>query len=544
MSGPLRAHWIGLIAASAAVVAAAFVVPRFVAAPDLDENRRLAAPPAPPRGLGDLDDFRRGADAYVADRFPPRAQLIGALNRLRLLAGDSGSPRVLVGRHGWLFYDDGSHLGAARGVPALDDAEARTWLTGLAGRTEAMAAQGRAYVVLAPPMKESIYPGYAPGWMRLDPNRSAVTLSRLAEASGAGLVIYPDAAMTRQARWGLKTFSPHDTHWTGLGAYVGYAALMQALQARGLTEGPRPIEEFADVGSGVNRPRNLALMLGVASYVDVDYPELGDPKAEARLQVTYLSARHDWTQPRVIDTGETGKPVLLMTMDSYSNAFLPLLYRHFSRIVVAHGQDGFWREDLIARFQPDIVLTEILESGLRAAMAGSPPASPAAAARIGEVVAHRARYAVAAAAPGALPRRREGTEGDDRLDGGPGPDDIQGRGGNDTIQGFGGNDMLRGGRGNDSLDGGEGDDWISGGRGDDVLKGGPGADVFNTFDGAGLDDVLDFSIADGDRVELDPGVAFEIRQEGPDTVILMKDSRMVLRGVRAAELPPGAVRNR
>ena len=31
-----------------------------------------------------------------------------------------------------------------------------------------------------------LYPGLAPDWYRLDPNRPAVTLSRLAQVSGAG----------------------------------------------------------------------------------------------------------------------------------------------------------------------------------------------------------------------------------------------------------------------------------------------------------------------------------------------------------------------
>lgn len=546
MAGPPRAHWTILIGGAAGLAVAAFVVPAFVAAPDLEENRALADAPAPPRYAADLAAFRRGTDAWVADRFPPRALLIGGLNRLRMLAGISGSPRVLIGRHGWLFYDDGSHLGAARGDPALTDPEATAWLDGLAGRTEALAAQGRAYVVVAPPMKEAVYPDLAPGWMRLDPNRPAVTLARLAEASGAGRVIYPYGDMARQAGWGLLAFSPHDTHWTGLGAWYGYAALMRDLHARGLTEGPRPMEAFAEVRRGAeNKPRNLALMLGVASFVDVDYPELADPDAEARIRTDYLTARHDWTAPRVIETGEVGKPTLLLLMDSYSSAFVPLLYTHFDRIVLAHNQDGYWREDLIARFQPDIVVTEVLESGLPGIMGGSPPPSPEAAARIRQAVAERARHAAKAGPPRRVgpPRRRDGGDGDDRIDGDDGPDTIQARGGDDIVRGLGGDDVLRGGRGNDVVDGGEGDDWVSGGRGDDTVSGGPGRDVFNSFEGAGLDVVTDYSAAEGDRVELDPGTAYEVRQEGPDTVVVMRGARLVLKNVKAADLPRGWIRN-
>jgi hypothetical protein len=124
----------------------------------------------------------------------------------------------------------------------------------------------------------------------------------------------------------------------------------------------------------------------VASFVDVDYPERDDLQALARLHTTYLSARHDWTAPHVFDTGQTGKPVLLMTMDSFSNALVPYLYGHFSRIVLAHNQDGFWRTDLIERFKPDVVVMEMVESGLSYSLDPAPPASAEATARIDKVL--------------------------------------------------------------------------------------------------------------------------------------------------------------
>lgn len=544
-----RAHWGRLIAGTLAMLAAAFVVPRFVRPPDLQENRRLAAAPAPPKGFGDLTAYRRAVDAYAADHFPPRSLLIGGLNRLRLALGISGSDRVVIGRDGWMFSDDGTHMGAARGDPRLGDAAARAWLAGVAGRREALAAQGKAYLVLIPPTKSAVYPGQAPGWFTLDINRPAVTLASLARASGAGQVLYLNGALAQQARWGLKTYAAHDTHWTGLGAYHGYVAFMRALETQGLAEGPRSLEAFAEERQGeINKPRNLALMLGVAGLVEVDYPELGDPAADAGLKVEFLDpARRDWTGLRVIDTGNIQKPVLFMTVDSFSNALIPFLFGHFSRIITVHNDQGTWRPDLIARFDPDIVVTEVVEDGLQTSMNPAPPASPPILARIADVVAHRQRYRVTED-----PAQRrwspikdiEGDDGPNHLIGGGGRDDIQARPGDDTVEGRGGDDVLRGGRGRDQVDGGDGADWISGGRGDDVLRGGRGRDVFNSFTDAGTDVVTDFSIVEGDRVELDPGAAFTIRQEGADTVVEMQGARLVLKGVEAANLPPNTVRIR
>jgi hypothetical protein len=69
------------------------------------------------------------------------------------------------------------------------------------------------------------------------------------------------------------------------------------------------------------------------------------------------------------------------------------------------------------------------------------------------------------------------------------------------------------------------------------MTGGAGADVFHTFGEAGIDRVTDFSLAQGDRVQLDPGTQFTVSQAGADTVINMAGGgQMVLVGVSMSTL--------
>src|SRR5579859_5645299 len=260
-------------------MAAAWLTPCFVKAPDIQENRVLAAQPAWPQHLSEVEAFRQAADPYVADHFPIRPYLIGLLNRLRMLVGVSGSNRVIVGRQGWLFFDDGTHLGASRGDPPILGPEARSWLSFLAGRTETLKARNIPYVVVAAPVKETIYPQFGPAWYPgPSSQRSTLLLSKLARDAGVGDVLYLHPYVAQATRNGQKTFSRHDTHWTGYGAYAGYAGLMGHLQALGLTEGPRPMSDFiVETSHAKNRPRDLALMLGVASFVDIDFPHIDNP---------------------------------------------------------------------------------------------------------------------------------------------------------------------------------------------------------------------------------------------------------------------------
>ena len=102
--------------------------------------------------------------------------------------------------------------------------------------------------------------------------------------------------------------------------------------------------------------------------------------------------------------------------------------------------------------------------------------------------------------------RIAGRAGNDSIEGGAGNDRLAGSRGHDTLEGGAGNDRLSGGTGADVLRGGAGDDRIVGGRGDDTLSGGAGADTFVFGRSAGNDVVTDFSLAEGDRIALAPGL--------------------------------------
>ncbi|MGZ3378196.1 MAG: NF038122 family metalloprotease [Phenylobacterium sp.] len=134
-----------------------------------------------------------------------------------------------------------------------------------------------------------------------------------------------------------------------------------------------------------------------------------------------------------------------------------------------------------------------------------------------------------------------GGKDNDLLYGDAGNDIVWGNLGNDTCDGGSGNDQCRGGQGDDSISGGAGNDFISGDRGNDTESGGSGADTFHGSQDAGIDKVLDFNIAEGDRVELDPGTTYTVSQVGADTVIDMgaingAPNQMILVGVDMATL--------
>lgn len=128
-----------------------------------------------------------------------------------------------------------------------------------------------------------------------------------------------------------------------------------------------------------------------------------------------------------------------------------------------------------------------------------------------------------------------GYRGNDVMSGGGGDDQIQGHQGNDSLYGQDGRDTLFGQQGDDLLDGGAGNDSLWGGTGADTLRGGTGADTFNfarsvdstirtteqiqlvtldSDDTAGIDTILDFNRAEGDRIDISRIDAFDQSRDG------------------------------
>jgi hypothetical protein len=74
----------------------------------------------------------------------------------------------------------------------------------------------------------------------------------------------------------------------------------------------------------------------------------------------------------------------------------------------------------------------------------------------------------------------------------------------------------------------------------DTESGGAGADTFHFSQDAGVDRVLDFHYAEGDRVQVDPGTTYTLHQDGADTIIdTGGGNEMILVGVQLSSLPSG-----
>jgi Ca2+-binding RTX toxin-like protein len=126
--------------------------------------------------------------------------------------------------------------------------------------------------------------------------------------------------------------------------------------------------------------------------------------------------------------------------------------------------------------------------------------------------------------------------GTDSLVTAAGDDLIFGNEENDVINAGGGADLVFGGLGDDGLVTGAGNDMLWGNEGNDTVAGRAGADRYVFAVGSGNDLVSGFSVAEGDRLDLQ-GQSFTLGTAADGSVVLALSGggTITLNGVTSSE---------
>ncbi len=205
------------------------------------------------------------------------------------------------------------------------------------------------------PVHFSLIPGAAELWSdRLPagaPNASQKAVIDQAAATLKNAQVY-DTYTALSAHSQEDIFYRTDHHWTSLGAYYGYTALMDALglEAIPLSQYTRTTVSDAFYGtifssSGVRwvRPDSIETYVpgdGI-TVVSHTYDQKGNPVEEERplYDYSYLEKKDKYSmflggnQPlAVVRTPHTDAPKLLIVRDSYTDSMVPFLTAHFSEI--------------------------------------------------------------------------------------------------------------------------------------------------------------------------------------------------------------------
>ncbi len=331
-------------------------------APALDvqnhENRALAPfPDITEVGFG----FPAAFEEYYNDHLPFKNQLTALHSRLFLsLFNTTSNPRVVVGRDGWLFYnnyDAENPIDDLLGKSAYSDAELAQIAENLSSASARLAAQNRAFYFILPPNKESIYSEYLPDYLLENAVEETRADSLYAYLCAQGIpIVYPKDALLA-AKADAQLYYRYDTHWNRLGGYVGFRALCEQMDIS-----LPALDALLPAGFDSSYPRDLAELagLGAASRDDAEYT------IELFPQVTIVHEEEspDGAFNRYTSDAPDRRTVLLIH-DSYYKSMIDYFPQVFGEVIAVHRDyaDLYAAQVLIEQYDCDIVVMEVVERG-------------------------------------------------------------------------------------------------------------------------------------------------------------------------------------
>ena len=333
-----------------------------------DENRYLAQRPEL-----DADDFKLSLDpfsgesgdffsgkfmsdfeTYLTDQFVFRDQWIAAKAMAERLAGK--------GENNGIYLCDRDTL-----IPRFDRPDA-------AKVTNNLDYVNKLVENVDVPVYFSLIPGKVSVWAdRLPagaPNASEGDI--LAQAQAATQARWVDIASALEAHKDEDIYYRLDHHWTSLGAYYGYAALMEAM---GLEAAPLSDYEKTTVSTDFNGTTysSSGVRWMAPDAIDIYVPEEGitvtawngsQPEAGVLYDWSKLEVKDKYSfflggnKPLVVVEGRnTDGPRLLVIRDSYSDSLAPFLTADFSQV---HLFDPRYNKTPVSQYVAENEIDQVL----------------------------------------------------------------------------------------------------------------------------------------------------------------------------------------
>ncbi len=288
-------------------------------------------------------------DDAFSTSFPFRSTMISIYHRLTEgIFKQSGSSQVLVGKDGYLFFEE--TLDDYLNLSQLSENDLIRFNRTMQLQSDAMARLGIASYFMVVPNKASIYGERMPA--HLKPVGETNLLEQLRKMDLAmDFIDVKDALIQAKEETGLPIYHARDSHWNAIGAAIGYEFMMAELGQTSLhLIGQTPVRSKDWLG-------DLSIML---------YPD----KSDYDIQYTY-NLPEAFTFTRAVRTFEdmefesinpTKEGHLFLFRDSFANALVPYLSDSFARVNYSRVFPYDYRE--VKTMDIDTLVIEIAERNL------------------------------------------------------------------------------------------------------------------------------------------------------------------------------------
>ncbi|MBW4576924.1 MAG: hypothetical protein KME08_16750 [Aphanothece sp. CMT-3BRIN-NPC111] len=315
--------------------------------------------------------FIKEIQQYYNDRFAFRRLLIKGYSVPKVLwMGESSSPKVIVGKEGWLFLrTDGSYneMDYYRSTNPYTPEQLANWQRTLEERNNRLSSQGIRYLLVIAPNKTTIYPEFLPKSINRVRQESRLDqlIAYLRANSNVEILDLRDSLRSAKAK--ELVYARRDTHWNDLGAFVAYQEIIKRLA---IWYPNLEVSSRSDFELKVSYGNaDLINMVGLSNIVKDENWELipRTPRLAHRIDAGIHNPElPKLLQPFATELKKSILPRAVMFHDSFAVRLSPFLSEHFERIAY------LWQDfdlEIVNKEHPDLVIQEMVERSLMSPIA-------------------------------------------------------------------------------------------------------------------------------------------------------------------------------
>ena len=317
---------------------------------------------------------------YINDQFSMREKLIRSYALINHCVGVSINPeKAVIGKKGYLFLGNKweNIIDQTMGNDLFDHHHLNQWLYHMQLRQTYLKKRGIGFCVLVVPNKHSVYAEYLPSWV--EPSRETTLFQLQNETKSFRFINLLPYFLSAKEKYGQRLYNKTDSHWSRLGAYLGYQVIIQAIRQDLPKTLPLAIESKDFIYVPNSRGGDIANMLRLDGHVDDFNMQIG-PSAlhnSGSIKKTDFDGNDqplDTVHHNHIRCNEkalfrnTIKPyTVLVLMDSYMINMAVFLNHTFGTTIYCHYKDvnGRTMYDLVEKHRPDFVIYQMVERSLK-----------------------------------------------------------------------------------------------------------------------------------------------------------------------------------
>lgn len=285
-------------------------------------------------------------EAWYNDHFFGRNVMMNLYNSIKYtIAPKSGNNNVLVGKDGWLFYKKDNGINNYANKNLLSETVLQNSLKYLTDVNNWCKKHNKEFYVFIAPDKSKIYGEYYRLIKKQHSDEYSVghQMYDYIHKNSDVKIVYPYDDMLENKNKGYLYYK-HDTHWTDLGAYLGYKALMKVMKEKAMKVDFKPITHKGD-------------LYGM-------YPVATDDEIYLKNNKLPPRCREDKRDNSLVCHNKNGGKSVFVQRDSFMVSLYPFMADNFDNMYMFSKYD-FSQKDLdFIEKNVDVVVIETIERGI------------------------------------------------------------------------------------------------------------------------------------------------------------------------------------